>query len=73
MPTPADEIKDDIKIEIRELIDLQIRIFGQPTSLTPFQFEDCRRRAQRIKALGQKLDHLGVATIQRDGLWRQAS
>jgi hypothetical protein len=73
MPTPADDIKDDIKIEIRELIDLQIRVFGQPTSLTAFQLEDCHRRAERIRTLGQKLDQFGVAAIQRDGLWRQAS
>jgi hypothetical protein len=32
MPTPA----DDIEIQIRKLIDRQIRVFGQSTSLTPF-------------------------------------
>jgi hypothetical protein len=69
MPTPA----DDIKIEIRKLIDRQIRVFGQSTSLTPFELEDCRRRAERIRSLGRKLDQFGVAAIRRDGCWRQAS
>ena len=28
-----------IKTEIRELIDLQIQVFGQPATLTPFELE----------------------------------
>jgi hypothetical protein len=69
MPTPA----DDIKIEIRDLIDLQIRVFGQAASLTPLELQDCRRRAERIQALGRELDQFGVAAVRRDGWWRQAS
>jgi hypothetical protein len=64
---------DDIKTEIRELIDLQIRVFGQPASLTPLELEDCRRRTERILALGRKLDQFGVAAIRQDKWWHQAS
>ena len=52
-----------IKTEIRELIDLQIEVFGQPAPLTPFELEDFRRRAERINLLGQELDRVGRTTI----------
>ena len=52
-----------IKTEISQLIDLQIRVFGQPARLTPFELEDCRRRVERIKRLGQELDHVGRTAI----------
>jgi len=60
-----------IKTEIRELIDLQIQVFGQPAPLTSFELEDCRRRAERIKSLGQQLDQLSIAAIQQEG-WRES-
>ena len=60
MTTPAIAIKT----EIRERIDLQIQVFGQPTQLTPFELADYRRRAERIKSLGRELDQLGITTIQ---------
>ena len=60
MTTPAAAIKS----EIRELIDLQIQVFGQPAPLTPFELEDCRRRTEKIKSLGQGLDQLGITAIQ---------
>ena len=53
-----------IKTEIRQLIDLQIRVFGQLTPLTPFELEDCRRRAEKINSLGRELDQLGITAIQ---------
>lgn len=62
---------NDIKTEIRELIDLQIQVFGQPAPLTPFELEDCRRRAERIKSLGKELDQVGIAAIQQE-VWRRA-
>jgi hypothetical protein len=68
MTSPA----NNIKTEIRELIDLQIQVFGQPAPLTPFELEDSRRRAERIKSLGQELDQVGIAAIQQEG-WRRAS
>ena len=52
-----------IKTEIRELIDVQIQVFGQPSPLTPFDLEEFRRRAERIKSLGQKLDQVGIAPV----------
>ena len=57
MRTPATAIKT----EIRELIDLQIQVFGQPSPLTPFELEECRRRSEKIKSLGRQLDQLGIA------------
>ena len=59
MTTPAPAIKD----EVRELIHAQIAIFGQPAPLTSSDLEDCRRRAERIKLLGQELDRVGRMTI----------
>ena len=60
MTTPATVIKT----EIRELIDLQIQVFGQAAPLTPFELEDCRRRTERIKSLGRELDQIGIGAIQ---------
>ena len=56
-----------IKTEIRELIDLQIQVFGQPAPLTSFELEDYRRRAGRTKSLGRQLDQTGMAAIQQEG------
>ena len=55
-----------IKTEIRQLIDLQIQVFGQPSPLTPFELEECRRRAERIKSLGRELED---PEIVRNMLW----
>jgi len=68
MTTPATAIKT----EIRELIDLQIQVFGQPTPLTPFELEDCRRRAEKINSLGRELDQLNMRGIQLEE-WRKVS
>jgi hypothetical protein len=59
MTTPATAIKN----EIRELIHAQIEIFAQPAALTSFGLEECRRRAERIKLLGQELDRIGITAI----------
>jgi hypothetical protein len=56
-----------IRTEIQELIDLQIQVFGQRARLTPFELEDCRRRVERIKSLGRKLDQIGIPGIQQEG------
>ena len=47
MTTPATAIKN----EIRQLINLHIEVFGRPSPLTPFELEECRRRAERIRLL----------------------
>jgi hypothetical protein len=65
MTTPATAIKT----EISQLIDLQIQVFGQPAPLTPFELEDFRRRAERIKSLGRELDQVSIAAIQQEA-WR---
>jgi hypothetical protein len=59
MTTPATAMKD----EIRELIDVQIETFGQPSPLTPSELSECRYRTERIKLLGQELDRIGTRVI----------
>src|SRR5215469_219073 len=59
MTTPAIAIKN----QIRELIKLQIEMFGQPHSLTSSELIDCSYRAERIKQLGQELDRIGRTAI----------
>jgi hypothetical protein len=65
-PAPA------IKKEIRHLIDIQIRVFGQRSPLTPFELKDYRRRAERIKLLGQELDRISLRSIS-DKQFRNSS
>ena len=59
MTTPASAIKN----EIRELMQLQIEMFGQPHRLTSSELIECRFRAERIKQLGQELDRIGRTAI----------
>lgn len=59
MTTLASAIKD----EIRELIQVQIESFGQPSRLRSSELSECHCRAERIKPLGQELDRLGTTTI----------
>lgn len=66
MTTPANAIRD----EIRDLIHAQIEVFGQPACLTSSELEECRRRAERIKLLGQELDRVGRMTIVDERIGR---
>lgn len=59
MTTPATAVRD----EIRELIDVQIKTFGQPSPLTPSELSEFRYRAERIKLLGQEVDRIGMRVI----------
>jgi hypothetical protein len=59
MTTPASAIKD----QIRELIHLQIEIFGQPNRLTSSELIECHYRTERISQLGQELDRIGKTAI----------
>ena len=59
MTTPASAIRD----EVRELIEVQIEAFGQPSCLTSSELTECHHRAERIKQLGQELDRIGGAAI----------
>jgi hypothetical protein len=61
-----------IKHEIRELIEVQIEIFRQPSSLTPSQLSECHCRAERIKQLGQELDRIGRASVLEKRFGRAA-
>jgi len=54
MTTPATTIKD----EIRELIDIQIDAFGQPTPLTASELSECSYRSERIKLFGHELGRI---------------
>jgi hypothetical protein len=57
MTTPAVGIKN----EIRELIQLQIEMFGQPHSLTSSELIECSYRAERIKSSVKNL--IGLAEL----------
>jgi len=59
MTSPADAIKN----EVRELIEVQIRIFGQQSQLDETQLQDHRRRCQRINWLCSELDKLVVHSL----------
>jgi hypothetical protein len=59
MTNPANAIKN----EMRDLIDEQIELFGQPAPLTSSELEDCHCRAERIKLLGHELDRVGKMRI----------
>ena len=61
-----------IRMEIRELINLQIQVFGQSEPLTPSELEECHHRAEQIRLLGKELDEFGFAAIQQER-WRRAS
>ena len=68
MTTSATAIKD----EIRELMDVQIETFGQPSPLTPSELSKCRYRAERIKLLGQELDRIATSFILNQRFGRAA-
>ena len=59
MTTSASAIRD----EIRELIEVQIQTFGQPSRLTPSDLHEFAHRAERIKQLGQELERIGRTAI----------
>ena len=61
-----------IKNEIHQLINLHIEVFGRPSPLTVLELEECRRRAERIRLLGQELDRITLHTIT-DEHFRSAS
>jgi hypothetical protein len=68
MTTSATAIKD----EIRELIDVQIETFGQPSRLTPSELSKCCYRAERIKLLGEELDRIATSFILNQRFGRAA-
>src|SRR5215469_10967645 len=67
MTTPAIAIKN----EIRELIHLQIEMFGQPHSQTSSELIDCSYRAERIKQLVKSLIVLAEPRFSKRGSGRR--
>ena len=59
MTSPANAIRD----EVRELIEVQIEAFGQPSRLTSSELSECHCRAERIRQLGQQLDQMSRTAI----------
>ena len=68
MTTPGTALQD----EMRELIEVQIETFGQPSRLTASDLLDYSRRAERIKQLGQELDRIGKAAVLEQRFGRVA-
>ena len=68
MTTPTTTIKN----EILELIEAQVKTFGQPSRLTPIELKECSDRAERIKQLGQELDEIGRTAILEKRFGRAA-
>jgi len=59
MTTPANAIRE----EVWELINAQIKTFGQASRLMPSDLSECSYRTQRIRQLGQELDQIGTKAI----------
>lgn len=68
MTSPASAIRD----KVWELIDAQIKTFGQPSRLTPSELSEFSYRAERIKVLGQQLDRVGGTEILEKRFGRAA-
>lgn len=69
MTTPANAIKN----EIRELTNVQIERFGQPSRLTSSELSECHGRAERIRVLGQELDRVSREAIVENGSGKRLS
>jgi hypothetical protein len=68
MTTPASAIRD----EVWELIEAQIKTFGQPSRLTPSELSEFYYRAERIRQLGHELDLIGRTAIHEKRFGRVA-
>jgi hypothetical protein len=66
MTTPASAIKD----EVRVLIDIQIKTFGQPTPLTSSQLHEFHYRSEKISTLCQELNRIGTRSVMERRLER---
>ena len=60
MTTPANDIKD----EVRVLVDGQIELFRQPRPLTSPQLSEFHYRSVRIRVLCQELDQMGTWSVK---------
>jgi hypothetical protein len=66
MTTPAGAIKDEVRI----LIDVQIKTFGQPTPLTSSQLHEFHYRSENLKLLCQELNRIGARSVKAQKLAR---
>ncbi len=66
MSTPASAIKEQVRV----LIDVQIKTFGQPAPLTSSQLRDYKCRSEEIRTLFQELDRIGTKSVIEKKLQR---
>jgi len=59
MTTPATAIEDEVRI----LIDIQIRTFGQPAPLTDSQLSNFHYRNKRFTTLCQELNRISTQSV----------
>ena len=60
-----------IKLEVSQLVELQIQTLRQESTLTSSELLDYRMRAEKIKILYQELDRIGRRRVELP--WRRAS
>ena len=60
-----------IKLEVSQLVELQIETLRQDSALTSAELLDYRMRAEKIKILYQELDRIGRMRVELP--WRRAS
>ena len=60
-----------IKLEVSQLVELQIETLRQESALTSAELLDYRMRAEKIKILYQELDRIGRRHVELP--WRRAS
>ena len=60
-----------IKLEVSQLVELQIQTLRQESALTSSELLDYRRRAEKIRTLYQELDRIGSRRVELP--WRRAS
>ncbi len=60
-----------IKLEVSQLVELQIETLRQESALTSAELLDYRMRAEKIKMLYQELDRIGRRRVELP--WRTAS
>jgi hypothetical protein len=60
-----------IKLEVSQLVELQIETLRQESALTSAELLDYHMRAEKIKILYQELDQIGRRRVELP--WRRAS
>ena len=60
-----------IKLEVSQLVELQIQTLRQESALTSSELQDYHMRAEKISILYQELDRIGRRRVELP--WRRAS